>query len=69
MLASVAGAAWARERTGRSRERHARGEGAPSPLACLSRVPGSFLRPLLPSAGYAGYHDEKEVNLSPSLLV
>ena len=29
--------------------------GAPSPLACLSRTPRSFLCPFLPSTGYAGY--------------
>ena len=71
-LTCIAGAAWkqwAQERTGRSRERHARGAETPSPLASLSRAPGSFLHPLLPSTGYAGYHDVIEANLSPRLLV
>ena len=44
---------------GRARGRHVRGEGAPSPLACLLFARSlilSCLCPLLPSAGcYAGY--------------
>ena len=40
---------------GRARGRHARGEGAPSPLACLLLGARFFLCPLLPSACYAGY--------------
>ena len=35
------------------RARHARAEGAPSPLACLPCTPRSFLRPLLPSACFS----------------
>ena len=37
-------------KNGRARRRHARGEGAPSPLACLPRA-----RPLLPSATLGNY--------------
>ena len=40
---------------GHARGRHARGEGAPSPLACLLLGARFFLCPLLPSACYAGY--------------
>ena len=57
------GSIWAQEKPG---AREASRAGAPSPLACLSRASRSFLRPLLPSACYAGY---VEVALSSNFMV